>query len=167
MRCDSNGISRKVREPLAGSAYVSVTRWSRLAMVAGLVLQSTPGGPHLPPSPLPLPRCGRGRGRVSVAVAILRRSLSTRPFLPTSLPRSRAAGEEGGGWGERKNAGNHSRNGYTATVRAQRDIWVFDQALRVLGCVSHAQRQARISAEGVLRARQAPTPFTMLSGKCS
>ena len=38
------------RGPLAGSAYVSATRWNRLAMVAGPVLQSTPGGPHLPPS---------------------------------------------------------------------------------------------------------------------
>jgi len=28
------------------------------------VLQSVPGGPHLPSGPLPLPRCGRGRGRV-------------------------------------------------------------------------------------------------------
>jgi hypothetical protein len=27
------------------------------------VLRRTPGGPHLPPSPLPLPRWGRGRGR--------------------------------------------------------------------------------------------------------
>ncbi len=76
----------------------SERRWyARVATVAGPVLPSTPGGPHLPPSPLPLPRCGRGRGRVSVAVAILRRSLLTRPFLPASLPRSRAAGEEGEG----------------------------------------------------------------------
>jgi len=37
--------------------------WNRGALVAVPVLRRTPGGPHLPPSPLPLPRWGRGRGR--------------------------------------------------------------------------------------------------------
>jgi len=40
-------------------------RWNRVATVAGPVLPGTPGGPHLPPSPLPLPRCGRGRGSMN------------------------------------------------------------------------------------------------------
>ena len=35
------------------------------------MLRSTPGGPHLPPSPLPLPRCGSGRGRVAVLTFVL------------------------------------------------------------------------------------------------
>jgi|GEM_PF-3423175 len=30
--------------------------------LSGSGLRRTPGGPHLPPSPLPLPRWGRGRG---------------------------------------------------------------------------------------------------------
>ena len=76
------------------------------------VLQSTPGGPHLPPGPLPLPRCGRGRGRLclltlpsdplpfshrewqregSIAVLILRLRLSTILSPLTSSPLSRSS----------------------------------------------------------------------------
>ena len=50
------------------------------------VLRRTPGGPHLPPSPLPLPRWGRGRGRA-------------RPHLPPSplpLPHGERKGGRGG-----------------------------------------------------------------------
>jgi hypothetical protein len=48
--------------------------------------ERTPGGPHLPPSPLPLPRWGRGRGRV----------LPHLPPSPLPLPHGERKGGRGG-----------------------------------------------------------------------
>jgi len=50
------------RGMVAGNACVAATRWQTVLTVSGPGLRRTPGGPHLPPSPLPLPRWRRGRG---------------------------------------------------------------------------------------------------------
>jgi len=85
MRLD-NRISIMVRRTLAGKACVSATCGTTVSTVSAPVLRSTPGDPHLPPSPLPLPRCGRGRG-----------GLCAHTFPPASSVPTKGAKEEGGG----------------------------------------------------------------------
>ncbi len=132
-----------------------------VAMVSAPVLRSTPGGPHLPPSPLPLPRCGRGRGRVlphpppqlpsaptlrerkdgmSRAGTSLR--LLTLPSSQSSSPLSRSAGE-GLGVRAARSAGEGPR------VRAARSA---GEGPRV--------RAARNAGEGLgVRATPSPSPL--------
>ncbi len=88
MRLDQNSAIM-VREPVAGTAYVSATRWNRVATVAASVLRRTPGAPHLPPGPLPFP-CGRNVGRRGK-----RRSPNPSRAAPGAAPRQRGRAADG------------------------------------------------------------------------
>jgi hypothetical protein len=77
--------------------------------LSGSGLRRTPGGPHLPPSPLPLPRWRRGRGDGNLRTFPPAPAPSPNPctfpqppHLPPSPPSSPLVGANGRGWGWRE-----------------------------------------------------------------
>jgi len=95
--------------------------------LSGSGLRRTPGGPHLPPSPLPLPRWRRGRGDGNL------RTFPQPPHLPSGPPPGKSGAES-------KNAG--TPHAMVARVRYMTDekSGFFDAALPQALAPGHDQR---------------------------